>query len=170
MKLLPLNMGRVRESLDARNRIQSKFGSGTMLVEETIPVLLIMRDTFAKSNYRKDRRDRIAKRINAVLSLAMEIAGPHAPTATDYPSCEDHLHWLQVKCYFMAGGGLIGNSAATRPGDFYIDDRANDGHPFVDTEVYAEVAKLAEWAKEKGSDPCNLPFTVDIHHAGLESE
>ena len=62
---------------------------------------------------------------------------------------------MQVAVYVMCGGGILGNFAATKPADFYIDARVTR-RPFRGFEIEQAVASLAEQASCDGLDSHNL--------------
>ena len=69
---------------------------------------------------------------------------------------EDELRALQAQVYTMCGGGLLGQFAAERPADFYIDVRVGR-LPYPKHKIYRAVEVLRGMALSLGIDPRNLP-------------
>ena len=72
---------------------------------------------------------------------------------------------LQVAVYVMAGGGMLGSSAAQQPSGFYVDSRCSK-RPYATRKIkqatdvlhlYAEVLELKE----------PLEFRTLFHHCGV---
>lgn len=149
----------VRESLEWRH------SKGT-LVAETIPSLIVMRNTFQRSKPRRGwsarTREKSIAAVNWTLAIALKVAGLEVEPEIDMRDPK----LRQVQLYVMAGGGLIGRFAAEQPGCFYIDTRAAGGRPFSDTEVYKEVAKFAKDIKADRSTV--MGRMIDMHNCGLE--
>ena len=69
---------------------------------------------------------------------------------------EEDLKSLQIEVWVMCGGGLLGEFGATRPTDFYIDDRVGR-LPYPKRDIYQTVEVLKAGAFKLGKDPHNLP-------------
>lgn len=75
---------------------------------------------------------------------------------------------MQVAVYVMCGGGMIGRFAATKPADFYIDDRVSR-RPFGLRKIMKAVQALANAAQEEGLKPHDLeegPALVALPNMG----
>lgn len=73
---------------------------------------------------------------------------------------------LQVGVYVMAGGGLLGRSAAQQPSEFYIDDRVGR-LPYARKAIMQAVDVLAIIGQKAGLDPRNMPEMPDLHGCGI---
>lgn len=73
---------------------------------------------------------------------------------------------MQVAVYVMCGGGFMGESAASRPADFYIDARIT-ALPYKAKEILQAVKVLAFVAGLAGYDPHNMPKMTRFHNLGI---
>ena len=154
-----LNPAKVRECFGYEH--QSGY-----LVSTQIPALIVLRNVLKESPLavRQDVR-RAVRQVQAVLHIALEVAGtPGKEPKVDRKS----LLALQVQAFVMAGGGFIGNSAATKPGSFYIDDRSAGNRPYSDEAVYRFIEeKFVPAVKAMNLDPENLPSLPKFHNCGI---
>lgn len=72
---------------------------------------------------------------------------------------------MQAAVYVMAGGGLVGRSAAEQPADFYIDDRVSR-RPYPIKVIHNAVKTLERIAVAKGLDPRRLPEMPNFGNLG----
>ena len=72
----------------------------------------------------------------------------------------------QIAVYVMAGGGLIGKSAAEQPAGFYVDSRVSR-RPYKLRDIYAAVRVLVRMAEAAGLDPRNLPPMPRFHNLSV---
>jgi len=79
---------------------------------------------------------------------------------------KEKIRALQVAVYVMAGGGLIGRSAAEQPKGFYLDMRLPK-RPYSTNQVYQAVRILAHLAEINGMDSNNMPKMMDFPGCGI---
>jgi hypothetical protein len=150
---MSLNYDAVEDSLRARH-------DRGILVPQTIPSLIVMRETLKGAKPSKKRNGWIAT-IEAVLARALKVAGMKREPPVDMNDVE----LRRVRLYCMAGGGFLGKFAADQPGVFYIDDRASAGSGYSDDTVMKEVKKFA---KDIGADRNTvLGPMYDMHSCGI---
>lgn len=150
---MSLNYDAVEDSLRARH-------DRGILVPQTIPSLIVMRETLKGGRPTKKRNGWIAT-IETVLARALKVAGLKKEPPVDMTNVE----LRRVRLYCMAGGGFIGKFAAEQPGCFYIDDRATAGMGYSDDTVMKEVK---QFAKDIGADRSTiLGQMYDMHSCGI---
>lgn len=89
-----------------------------------------------------------------------------AETAASYFANIESIRAHQVAVYVMCGGGFIGQFAAERPADFYIDARVG-GLPYARRKIAQAVDTLATLARCAGLDPHRLPPSPAFHNCGI---
>lgn len=84
--------------------------------------------------------------------------------ARDRERTRREMEQVQVVCYTMCGGGgQLGDTAARRPGIFYIDTRCGK-LPYPAGKILQAVEWLKVYAELLGEDPKNLPFESGFPH------
>jgi hypothetical protein len=150
---MTLNPAAVTDSLCARH-------DRGVLVTQTIPSLIVMRETLKGARPTKKRAEQIVT-VQTVLDRALKVAGMKREPPVDMNDVE----LRRVRLYCMAGGGFLGKFAADQPGVFYIDDRASAGSGYSDDTVMKEVKKFA---KDIGADRNTvLGPMYDMHSCGI---
>lgn len=66
----------------------------------------------------------------------------------------------------VAGGGILGKSAAEQPADFYVDARVSR-RPYPLRQLYRAVKTLALLAEANGLNPHAMPAMPDFHNLGV---
>lgn len=88
----------------------------------------------------------------------------HARDHADY--FKDVIPHMQVAVYVMAGGGMLGRSAAEQPGSFYVDARVSR-RPYSERKLFLATRILAAIAEANGLDPEHMPEMPNIHNLGV---
>ena len=73
---------------------------------------------------------------------------------------------MQTAIYVMCGGGILGEMAAERPKEFYIDSRVGK-LPYSKREIFQAVVTLISIAESNGMDASNLPPMPRFHNMGI---
>ncbi len=91
--------------------------------------------------------------------LQKQVAAARSSTVEEFEA-------LQVVAYVMAGGGMIGRSAAEQPEGFCVDGRAKRRpYPIKSIERVLSVLKL--YAEVLGYNPNDLPKMRNFHGCGV---